>query len=1538
MTSTILLALALCACATTSVAQELTNHALGRPYRVSPAPADAYADAGGPQPYAPDALYRGELTDGISGPANYKAAEWVGWRDTSYREPITVEIDLGEPAWVDRIEVTICGAGGNVEPPERIDISVIGPDFPYAVPVQVAQVRGDEPYSPAEARVYAWALDGLGMRAQRVRLDFQEPTWSYLFVDEIRALGGAAAQPGMLPVEDLTLEAEQGDTTGDVVEVVGAVASAVRLDAAGEELAFEMPLPAGDYTVRVRSLAVEPDTFSEVALTAGDYGMRPQAITNSVFTWQRSHFTQPEDGPATITLSLLEGAGVYLDLVRIHRLTLNETIAELYAFERDTTLVADGECRCLIAMGDNGEFAGQAAALADEIERRSGARPPIRRGDEVTEDDFRATNVVALGTRETTFAILRSAPEAWRSIPSPPDDGEPQLFVDVDPRGAGVNTLVVGGADEAQMQRSLDALLDRLQGDSTVVYPWELLPAPEYADDREHYRQIAVASGEWIRTGDIRHLQRDWKYYPDDTFVLLGYRYLEYLDSPDTIRQVAGDGFIDAETQKIVGNWDRREHHDSFARLERLQLTNLILLMARKCAGVFDWNCCQVAGQPKSHHPPEQRTEILRARSPIIAHNHQTFPTYAIAACGDYFGKYYGLPEAQDWLMWADLFMAGPLQSSKPMEDCWGYQDITSIHVARYAAMTGRWDWFDQEPVYRFLTLRLMSHDNVGSGVGYGDVGAYSPATGPAAPEANARNWLSACGGRLDLGRADWDELLGVYAHPLEPMYYEYYGADSPVAPARAFDKLSFRNAVDPAAAYLLLDGISGGYHGHWDGNSIVRFTDNGRVWLCEGDYLKGDPRDHNTLTIMRNAESGLPGLLSGLEARFEGGEWGSTITRTPDYTGLDWDRHIIWHQTDTFIVFDEVTAREPGTYDIKARFRSLGETSLDGRTWTVEQQGQHFFLHAPGDGQLTEATDPEQAGNWQRYEFVADTTPKLLSHRVRREMQPGDRAVLPCVFYAASQEMPRQEVRRITDDAIALDGDIRMVAGVQGLAIEGLEIAARQFVVGVGNIMLIDGTRLAVEGALVEASAPVRVAISPHEGTGVVEADAQAMLSVLTDEGAPLTIDGQTGTPGADGMTTVTVPPGRHEVSGGFGRLAEALTRAWEVGWGRAEAAGQQPPAEPPAAHDMEPAWTAELPATISALATGDLDGDGAAEIIAGCEDGTVAAFAPDGTERWRGSLGAKVNDIAVADLDGDGAPEVLCGVEDSHLHVLGADGAELWARYFEAHRAEGGTDGHVRVVHVADFDADGTPEIAVGCANTFFYVLDNRGEPRGDGEPWETGWRHKAAAINAADLTGDGVLELLAGWGYFSQRIVDFTKSGRARNSIVPSSKSGSSAIAAADVSGDGLPDAIYADADGTVTACSVAPAGETTAQVHWQKIIGDDRLAAVVARDLDGDGTPEVALASHSGFVAVLGADGAVRWVRYAENRVTGLVAVPAGEGVALARSSLDGSLVVLDAGGEELARWNAGEPLRMVAADGALLVAAGERAVMGVRWTR
>ncbi len=543
-----------------------------------------------------------------------------------------------------------------------------------------------------------------------------------------------------------------------------------------------------------------------------------------------------------------------------------------------------------------------------------------------------------------------------------------------------------------------------------------------------------------------------------------------------------------------------------------------------------------------------------------------------------------------------------------------------------------------------------------------------------------------------------------------------------------------------------------------------------------------------------------------------------------------------------------------------------------------------------------------------------------MLHHGARRDIQPGDRMVLPTVFYATSQETPRHDIRRLADGAIVLDGDLQAIAGVGGFSGGGIEIDARTYVAGPSRILLIDATRMSANGeALVQADAPVRLSIDVAAGAAIAEADGPVTLSI-------------------SGFGDATqLAAGRHELTGDPTSLSEALAGAWRTAWAEADREIVAP--EPLPTRNMTAVLEVEMPAEITALTEGDITGDGVPELLTGCADGTLVALTSSGEELWRHEFAGAVNDIAVGEVVVDGAAEVVVGVADSHLYVLSATGEQIWSRFFEAYGTARAIEGHPRAVLIADFDGDGVPEIAVAAENSFCYVLDNTGEVKSnEGGPWEIVWRHKGIAIDAADLTGNGLMELLTGYTYFSQRIVDFSKSGRHRLTVVRSSTGGTSVIATADVSADGLPDALYGDVDGRVTACTVSTDEDNAAQIRWVKTIGDDRVAALVPADLTGDGSPEIALASHSGFLALLDAGGEVLWVRYADNQVTDAIVVED----AIARTSVDGSLALYDAAGDEIARWHVGEPLERLVADISgdrpLIVTAGGRVLRGALWDR
>ncbi len=1328
---------------------------------------------------------------------------------------------------------------------------------------------------------------------------------------------GAKAASAPTAFESVTLEAEQGALAGATKKRVEGASKdqAVLLAGTDAALTLSLTLPAGAYSVQVRAKAKDPDTFNEVLITAGGQALRPIYPTNPVFTRMKGHFQRTASGKVDIRLTLKAGSGVYVDQVRVFRQDLDYRFKQLRPLHLTTTLAEAGKPLCQIVLPDDGSCRDVAARLAEAIAKRCGAAPAIRPSAEIKPADFQRRHLVLLGDTYSNVAILRTSPRTWAHVRRP-EQGAFDLMTIHNPLGTGKNVVVVGGRDAGTIAQAADELIRRLPDGPTVTIPRIWLPPWPKPMPREKLKQLMVDSGRWIRQGAIRTLQNRWKAKGIEGFRLLGYRYIEYKESADTITQRRDDGFSDAEFYKVISAWDRFEEDPYFTDAERLELTDAMWRFLKMCIDPFGR---YVAG---GHHLElSEIAKRVRAATPTIRHNHQTFPATSFQYAADYFGTYHDLPEAKDLRALAKIVFDGQRPCAKPQCDCSGYQTITMAHMVRHAVSQGDWDYVNSPQVRQFLRLKLISRDNQGMPVGYGDSGGYigEPTSDPLPDVTDI--WVKATAGRFDSKGIAPPKPPGVYVHPLDRHWHGFWKCKAPLA--RCFDKIVFRGAKEPNRAYLLLDGLSRGYHGHWDGNSILRFTDNGRVWLGEGDYLNGDLKDHNTVTIVKDGLSGRPPLCSTLVGRADLPGFGATCTRTDDYCGATWDRHLLWRKpADLFVLIDRVTAKSDGTYDVKCRFRTFGQVRHEGRSIEVTQAGgERFNLHAASECRLRLSDDPRDGEkNWSKYPHAEPVTRLIVEQTVRRLKAGESHAFVNLMYASGSKEDNACQVLPFAPGVAVMRGKHYALVGIDRLKMGDQSVVAREFWIGAEGVYATGVSEFMADEVGMRAKPPIDVAWTFSEQGGTLHLAKPAKLSFTLPMGAPLTIEGKMYEAGDVGEPLVIdLPAGTHNASivGVGPEVGIFLGMMLESAFQSAKAEAQKVADEKPGDLGAEEAWRSALPASVTVLRAADLDGDGTDEVIAGGEDGTLQVLGADGRLRWSHRFAAKVNDACAVDLDGDGRAEVVAGVEDERVHAISAPGKTMWSHHFEPYRQ---SKAHARVVHAADFDRDGTPEVAVGCANSYFYVLDNHGKLRvdADGSRWEMKTYHQASAIDTSDVDGDGHLELLAGCTYFARYIVSFHKRRWQRYGALSGCISGCGSIATSDVDGDGHAEAIFADMDGRIAA---AEKGEPyKAKVVWERFVGDDEITRVCAGDLDGDNKPDLLAASRSGFVARLSAtDGKVAWLRYGQGDMTdvAMADVVGDAGREAIAANLDGCVYVHDATGKPAARRQLDGPVRRLA---------------------
>lgn len=169
---------------------------------------------------------------------------------------------------------------------------------------------------------------------------------------------------------------------------------------------------------------------------------------------------------------------------------------------------------------------------------------------------------------------------------------------------------------------------------------------------------------------------------------------------------------------------------------------------------------------------------------------------------------------------------------------------------------------------------------------------------------------------------------------------------------------------------------------------------------------------------------------------------------------------------------------------------------------------------------------------------------------------------------------------------------------------------------------------------------------------------------------------------------------------------------------------------------------WQTPTDGDIWAMArTGDLDGDGRDDLLAGCADNQFRALSSaDGTVLWSVPTQGDVWCVAsFPDLDGDGRLDAVAGTSNNEVLVVSGTGAVLWRH---------STGGDVWSIEQAgDISDDGFPELACGAGDNRVYLLNLKTEQ----QIWSVNLRGDVWDLVAGeDLNDDGIGDIVAGTAF--------------------------------------------------------------------------------------------------------------------------------------------------------------------------------------------
>jgi hypothetical protein len=686
--------------------------------------------------------------------------------------------------------------------------------------------------------------------------------------------------------------------------------------------------------------------------------------------------------------------------------------------------------------------------------------------------------------------------------------GNPGVAVQTvhDPWGAGRNVVVVAASEPAGFELALQRLLETIRRSATgtdLILPdlMDLQPGDTALADgivpatgpsdtaiatQAAAARSALDTNAFVPVRDTmqgtKTMARNWYLTGDERWArLYAAIWRQILDTPASNAR----GPMEWTFNTLEG-WDLIDECPALPDSLKLEILNRLLLIGVRNEQAYG-------------------RSVQSVNRPIVD-GHQLDQGLCLYMHGAYFDRYYGING--HWkTMTEPLITLG--EQTPRVHDSYAYGPIAgNDFLSEYALKSGDMDYFTNGNCLLQARWQMLCTDNINGGGTFGDDGAWrgSLPTGLL----QKANWFYSDdtlkwflqGLRPPLGAFANDrpaklptDLLGVAYIPLKGRLYDVAASTrkdpeaakwpvESVPPGKAFDKLSLRTGFTPEDQYLLLDGISVLSHGHEDGASILRFTDNGRLFLAEGHYVEISARRHNTMLVSHDGVSYAPPPLVSLESKASLGSAGLVEVLSSAYNGVDWRRSLLWLPEEAIVIVDRLTAREPGEYSFEALWRSLGDARLsDNGAFTVDQQGESMTISRADDSlcRAREMLDYHGINYYGSYPYCSDGLVKELRQTQQHRLQPGESSSFLNVIQTHKTGQAPAPVRRLPGDALLVGSSNRFVAGAGQPTFKGApDTDARLWIVREsGAIAVAEATRFRWGALTVTTSAPASYSLT---------------------------------------------------------------------------------------------------------------------------------------------------------------------------------------------------------------------------------------------------------------------------------------------------------------------------------------------------------------------------------------------------------------------------------------------------------------------------